>query len=194
MELWTSTAASLVTTLVFASSGLSKARAVRRFSETLRSYGAPVSTSGALAVTISVVELTLAVVWLVASDRRVVAAATVALLIGFSLAVVLAVRRGAEGSCGCGGVAGSDRIGPHVPVRNGLLVAVAAVGATSSVPVHEVIRGPVEALVLTGACAVLLLLTIHAVGSIGGLMVLTSELQAKLSERGKLRGKLQEGA
>jgi Methylamine utilisation protein MauE len=174
--------ARLMLALVLATSGGAKAVNSRDFVTTLQNLGVPTRGSALLAIAILGTELTVAIVWLIVSDATLVACVTAALLIVFTVAVTLGFRRGVRGSCGCEGVLGANLVGPHLIVRNALLVGIATLALFSRESVTEAMRVPDATALLSVAVASLLLLTVYVCGAIGSLAVLASDLTAKVSQ------------
>lgn len=130
--------------VVFAASAVGKVRSADRGRAAFTALQLPVRSPSAAAVTLIVVEAVVAVGLLVTSGWLFVgiAAATLLLTAGLSIAVVRAHRLGATDDCGCFGDWLPTAIGPRLIVRNLVLTVIAAstlaaalVAATASAPV-----------------------------------------------------------
>jgi protein-disulfide isomerase len=127
--------ARIVLAAVFASAGIAKARRPAATAETAQALGVPRPLGRPLGVLLPGVELALAV-WLVSGrGARSAAVAAALVLIAFSLVLLRALRAGRRPACNCFGATSTEPIGPGTLARNGALVLVAALGATSTASV-----------------------------------------------------------
>ncbi len=121
-----SMAAGIVLGCVLLASGVNKMRDREAFGETIDKYeiGPPVFRHFVVRA-VPLFELSLAGLWLSGYFVGAVALLTVALLGFFSGAMALAIRRGREFDCGCGGFFRSQTIGWHSLMRSVWLLGVA---------------------------------------------------------------------
>jgi hypothetical protein len=159
--------------VVFAVSALSKlrtGRALRDFTASLAQFGVrpgrrrpvAVAVAGAEAAVPVLLALALAGSPAAGATARAVAAAgfglAALLLAGFTVAIARAVRRGVRAPCRCFGASATPLGAQHL-VRNGLLLAGAAVGLAG------VVAGPAGPADLAGAAVAVL------AGSVAGALV-----------------------
>lgn len=127
--------ASLALCLVFATGAASKLAAPARFVDELDGYGLlPRALLVPAAWTVALAELAAALLlgWPPVSQAGALLAA--ALLVVVTLALVLALARGSRpASCGCGGLGGDVPVSWSLVARNGVLLLLAAVAASTEV-------------------------------------------------------------
>src|SRR5215831_10208496 len=124
------TALRLSIAVLFAASGARKLWRPSEFGRVLEGYGvASVNVRSLAVVVAAAAELAIAILWLVPPLTHAAGAVTIATLMLFTGAMVVARRRGYTGDCGCDGLLTRGRIGTAAYVRN-LLLGVAATVAT----------------------------------------------------------------
>lgn len=124
-------AAALALAAVFAVAGTAKLRRRATTERTFRSLG--LRASPALALGVPLAELVLAVGLVVVPDMASIAA--LAVLVGFTTFVLLAIRRGAAVGCGCFGSSRVAPVGGAEVVRNALLAVATLVATFAERPV-----------------------------------------------------------
>lgn len=116
---------------VFLASGLAKLRDRNATATAAGALGVPIRFTGAVANFLPAIELSIAAALVlglvVAPVRRGGAAAAVALLGAFTIAMARTLRRGQTPLCHCFGSTGTHPIGTDSLVRNGALVALSVV-------------------------------------------------------------------
>lgn len=125
-------AAAAVLAAVFAWAGAAKLTQPISTADGFAGLGLP--RPGVLARAVPLVELGLAVALLAAPTPG--AAAAVVLLVGFSVVIARALRRGVEVRCACFGQAGGPPLSWIDLVRNGLLVLLATFAAAAGLQPH----------------------------------------------------------
>ncbi|WP_406865008.1 MauE/DoxX family redox-associated membrane protein [Streptomyces sp. HUAS MG47] len=119
--------------VTLAASALGKLRAPGEFRETVRDLGfVPASLTTAVTGAVIAAEAALvALVWLPGALGAAAFVAAGLLLVAFTGVLVVLIRRGSDTSCACFG-SSRTRVGPAHLVRNGVLVAIAALGAVAA--------------------------------------------------------------
>ncbi|MEU8004505.1 MauE/DoxX family redox-associated membrane protein [Catellatospora sp. NPDC049111] len=156
--------------VVFAVSAISKLRSRASYAAFVAStrelLPRPWPPAAPVALTVVVAEV--AIVPLLFSVPTAGLAVAAVLLLAFSAAIVLAVRRGVRTSCRCFGSSTKPLAGPHA-VRSGVLAALAVTGA--------VLAGPVGAAnVVTGLHPAGVAITLLAAGVFAALMIMFDDL------------------
>ena len=121
----------LALALVFACAGVAKLLDRKGFGTTLIAFKTPAVAVRPLSVAVPLVELAIAGLLIPKATAVAGAIAAAALLIVFSAAVGLALRRGDKPDCNCFGQAHSAPIGPSTLARNALLAALAVLVAAA---------------------------------------------------------------
>ncbi len=158
-------AAALALAAVFAVAGTAKLRRRATTERTFRSLG--LRASPALALGVPLAELVLAVGLVVVPD--VASLAALAVLVGFTTFVLLAIRRGAAVGCGCFGSSRVAPVGGAEVVRNAFLAVAALVATFADRPVVPR-PSTLVAVALTGgaAAAVVAVVARRRMRSLGG--------------------------
>lgn len=106
--------------------GLSKVADPEGFAQAVARHGiVPPSLAPFVALTLPPVEVAVGLFLLVGFMTRWAALRAVVLLVAFSLAMCIALARGASFECGCLGIIAEERIGLLTLTRNALLTACA---------------------------------------------------------------------
>jgi uncharacterized membrane protein YphA (DoxX/SURF4 family) len=123
-------AAELTIGVVFAWAGLAKIGSLAGFAAQIHNFRiVPVAAENLVAMTMPWIEIVLAVTLLLGVRSRDGARTALALLVTFTLAVILAVLRGLDIDCGCFGTSDATRVGWTKVGQNLALIAVALVAA-----------------------------------------------------------------
>lgn len=123
---WFGVCGRLVLAAVFAVAAVGKLRDRERSATSLAEFGVPALLADPASIGLPAVELLVAVGLLLAPTARAGAIAALALLVAFTAAVALAVRRGQQPACHCFGSLGSQPVGGPVILRNAALAVIAA--------------------------------------------------------------------
>ena len=115
-------AASLILGAVFLLSGILKMSALRQW----RTQSADLGVPRVVATFVPVIELVVGALLTAQVERRVVALVAAALLVGFTILLVLRLAQGRRPPCACFGALTTKPIGWRNLVRNGVLLALAA--------------------------------------------------------------------
>jgi peroxiredoxin/uncharacterized membrane protein YphA (DoxX/SURF4 family) len=161
---------------VFALAGTAKLRDIEGSKQALADFGVPAGAAGVLGVALPIAELGVATALFAAPTVPYGAAAALALLLIFTVAIARNVARGHTKSCQCFGQWSSTPVGPRLLVRNLVLATMAAavlvthwvtpapslVGWISALSLFEravVVGGAVGLALLTAQIVLLLRLT-----------------------------------
>lgn len=141
--------------VVFLVSGGTKVREPREFSRSVRGLGlvAP-AWAGRVALTVTVLELAVPVLLAVPATVPVGLGLAGVLLLGFTAAIAVALRRGTTAPCRCFG-ASQLPLGRRQLARNVLLLAVLAAAAPGAGATSADLRGAAIAVPAGLVCAVL---------------------------------------
>jgi hypothetical protein len=124
---------------VFALAGVAKLRDRPLFARALQAFSVPDRLVGALSVAVPALELATALLLIPAGSARVAGVAACVLLVVFTLAVGLTVRRGGTPECSCFGSATAEPVGVLTIARNLVLLAMAlSIAATAPVGLASV--------------------------------------------------------
>lgn len=185
--------ARLVLVLTFAIAGVGKLADRGRTREMLTTFGVPTRFVGGASILLPAAEITIAGLLLVPGTAAVGAVAALALLGLFTAAVAYNLARGRKPTCNCFGQLRSKPIGARTLIRNGALMAVAAValgGVLAEPPLpREGLTGMqwlgvgltlLAALVLVGAVVV----AVKLVTSYGRVLVRLERLESSIAALG----------
>lgn len=115
----------IVLAAVFAIAGAAKLADRRGFQAALDGFGAPQSLVPSLVWLVPASELAVAILLIPSATARAAATLASVLLIGFSVVVAVAIRRGTRPACGCFGSSQDTPIGAQTLIRNITLLAIA---------------------------------------------------------------------
>jgi len=112
-----------VLALVFLPSGIGKLFRRAQFVSAVREYALlPRAVERPLAAVLPLLEITIGVSFIIGSGVQYSALISTMLVVSFSVAIVITLRRGRILNCHCYGILGSGKIGQGTVARNALLV------------------------------------------------------------------------